>query len=164
MKISVGEAIVKYLDNQYVSFDGAEYKFVEGAFAVFGHGCVLGIGEALATGKHGIKVYQGKNEQGMAHVATSYAKQNNRRKIMPCISSIGPGAANMVTAAATATVNNVPLLLFPGDTFATRRPDPVLQQFEQPHDLTVTTNDAFRAVTRAFRRNDRKRFRFSESR
>ena len=81
MKISVGEAIVKYLDNQYVSFDGAEYKFVEGAFAVFGHGCVLGIGEALATGKHGTKVYQGKNEQGMAHVATSYAKQNNRRKI-----------------------------------------------------------------------------------
>ena len=152
MKISVGEAIVKYLDNQYVSFDGAEYKFVEGAFAVFGHGCVLGIGEALATGKHGIKVYQGKNEQGMAHVATSYAKQNNRRKIMPCISSIGPGAANMVTAAATATVNNIPLLLFPGDTFATRRPDPVLQQFEQPHDLTVTTNDAYRAVTRAFDR------------
>ena len=152
MKISVGEAIVKYLDNQYVSFDGAEYKFVEGAFAVFGHGCVLGIGEALATGKHGIKVYQGKNEQGMAHVATSYAKQNNRRKIMPCISSIGPGAANMVTAAATATVNNIPLLLFPGDTFATRRPDPVLQQFEQPHDLTVTTNDAYRAVTRVFDR------------
>ena len=108
MKISVGEAIVKYLDNQYVSFDGAEYKLVEGAFAVFGHGCVLGIGEALATGKHGIKVYQGKNEQGMAHVATSYAKQNNRRKIMPCISSIGPGAANMVTAAATATVRSVP--------------------------------------------------------
>ena len=152
MKISVGEAIVRYLDNQYVSFDGAEYKFVEGVFAVFGHGCVLGVGEALANGKHSLKVYQGKNEQGMAHAATAYAKQNNRRKIMPCISSIGPGAANMVTAAATATVNNIPLLLFPGDTFATRRPDPVLQQFEQPHDLTITTNDAFKPVTRAFDR------------
>ena len=152
MKISVGEAIVRYLDNQYVSFDGAEYKFVEGVFAVFGHGCVLGVGEALANGKHSLKVYQGKNEQGMAHAATAYAKQSNRRKIMPCISSIGPGAANMVTAAATATVNNIPLLLFPGDTFATRRPDPVLQQFEQPHDLTITTNDAFKPVTRAFDR------------
>ncbi len=152
MKISVGEAIVRYLDNQYVSFDGAEYKFVEGVFAVFGHGCVLGVGEALANGKHSLKVYQGKNEQGMAHAATAYAKQSNRRKIMPCISSIGPGAANMVTAAATAMVNNIPLLLFPGDTFATRRPDPVLQQFEQPHDLTITTNDAFKPVTRAFDR------------
>ncbi len=152
MKISVGEAIVRYLDNQYVSFDGAEYKFVEGVFAVFGHGCVLGVGEALANGKHSLKVYQGKNEQGMAHAATAYAKQSNRRKIMPCISSIGPGAANMVTAAATATVNNIPLLLFPGDTFATRRPDPVLQQFEQPHDLTITTNDAFKPVTRVFDR------------
>ena len=152
MKITVGEAIVRYLDNQYVSFDGAEYKFVEGVFAVFGHGCVLGVGEALANGKHSLKVYQGKNEQGMAHAATAYAKQSNRRKIMPCISSIGPGAANMVTAAATATVNNIPLLLFPGDTFATRRPDPVLQQFEQPHDLTITTNDAFKPVTRAFDR------------
>ena len=151
-KISVGEAIVRYLDNQYVSFDGAEYKFVEGVFAVFGHGCVLGIGEALANGNHSLKVYQGKNEQGMAHAATAYAKQNNRRKIMPCISSIGPGAANMVTAAAVATVNNIPLLLFPGDTFATRRPDPVLQQFEQPHDPTVTTNDAFKPVCRAFDR------------
>ena len=151
-KISVGEAIVRYLDNQYVSFDGAEYKFVEGVFAVFGHGCVLGIGEALANGNHSLKVYQGKNEQGMAHAATAYAKQNNRRKIMPCISSIGPGAANMVTAAAVATVNNIPLLLFPGDTFSTRRPDPVLQQFEQPHDLTVTTNDAFKPVCRAFDR------------
>ncbi len=151
-KISVGEAIVRYLDNQYVSFDNAEYKFVEGVFAVFGHGCVLGIGEALANGEHSLKVYQGKNEQGMAHAAIAYAKQNNRRKIMPCISSIGPGAANMVTAAAVATVNNIPLLLFPGDTFSTRRPDPVLQQFEQPHDLTVTTNDAFKPVTRAFDR------------
>ena len=123
------------MDNQYVSFDGNVEKFVEGVFTVFGHGCVLGMGEALAMGEHSLKVYQGKNEQGMAHVAMSYAKQNNRRKIMPCISSIGPGAANMVTAAACATVNNIPLLLLPGDTYATRRPDPVLQQLEQPYDF-----------------------------
>ena len=152
IKMSVGEAVIKFLDNQYVSFDGNVEKFVEGVFTVFGHGCVLGMGEALAMGEHSLKVYQGKNEQGMAHVAMSYAKQNNRRKIMPCISSIGPGAANMVTAAACATVNNIPLLLLPGDTYATRRPDPVLQQLEQPYDLNVTTNDAYKAVTRYFDR------------
>ena len=122
--MTVGEAIIKFLDNQYVSFDGQVNKFVERAFTVFGHGCVLGTGEALAMAEHSITVMQGKNEQGMAQAAISYAKQNNRRKIIPCFSSIGPGAANMVTAAATATVNNIPLLLFPGDTFATRQPRP----------------------------------------
>lgn len=150
MRTTVGEAIIRFLDNQYVSFDGVEEKFVEGVFTIFGHGCVLGIGEALAMAEHTLKIYQGKNEQGMAHVAIAYAKQNNRRKILPCISSIGPGAANMVTAAATATVNNIPLLLFPGDVFATRRPDPVLQQLEQPYDLNITTNDAFKPVTKYF--------------
>ena len=155
INMSVGEAVIRYLDNQYVSFDGKEEKFVEGVCAVFGHGCVLGMGEALAMAEHSLKVYQGKNEQGMAHVAMSYAKQNNRRKIMPCISSIGPGAANMVTAAACATVNNIPLLLLPGDTYATRRPDPVLQQLEQTYDLNVTTNDAYKAVTRYFDRISR---------
>lgn len=152
MKITVGEAIVRFLDNQYVIHDGDEYKFVEGVFTVFGHGCVLGIGEALAMAEHTLKVYQGKNEQGMAHAAIAYAKQNNRKKIMPCVSSIGPGAANMVTAAATATVNNIPLLLFPGDTFATRRPDPVLQQLEVDTNLNITTNDAFKPVAKFFDR------------
>ena len=151
-RMSVGEAVVRFLDNQYVSFDGVENKLVEGMFTIFGHGCVLGIGEALSMGKHSLKVYQGKNEQGMAQVATAYAKQNNRRKILPCVSSIGPGAANMVTAAATATANNIPLLLFMGDTFATRQPDPVLQQIEQPYSALITTNDAFKAVTRYFDR------------
>ncbi len=154
-RMSVGEAIVRFLDNQYVSFDGQVTKFVEGVFTIFGHGCVLGVGEALSMGKHSLKVYQGKNEQGMAQVAIAYAKQNNRRKIMPCISSIGPGAANMVTAAGTATANNIPLLLFMGDTFATRQPDPVLQQIEQLYSATVTTNDAFRAVSRYFDRISR---------
>ena len=151
-RMSVGEAVVRFLDSQYVSFDGVENKLVEGAFTIFGHGCVLGIGEALSMGNHSLKVYQGKNEQGMAQVAIAYAKQNNRRKIMPCVSSIGPGAANMVTAAGTATANNIPLLLFVGDTFASRQPDPVLQQIEHPYSALITTNDAFRAVTRYFDR------------
>lgn len=152
MRITVGEAIVRFLDNQYISFDGVEEKFVEGIFTIFGHGCVLGIGEALAMCEHTLKIYQGKNEQGMAQVAIGYAKQNNRRKILPCVSSIGPGAANMVTAAATATVNNIPLLLFPGDSFASRRPDPVLQQVEQTYNLNITTNDAFKPVSKFFDR------------
>ena len=156
IRLTAGEAIVRYLDNQYVAIeqDGklVESKFVELFYAIFGHGCVLGVGEALSQAEHSIKVMQGRNEQGMAQAATAYAKMNNRLKIIPCMSSIGPGAANMVTAAATATVNNIPLLLFMGDTFASRQPDPVLQQVEQLHDGTCTTNDAFRAVTRYFDR------------
>ena len=151
-RISVGEAIVRFIDNQYVELDGVQTKFVEGFFTIFGHGCVLGIGEALSMTKHGIKVYQGKNEQGMAQVATAFAKQSDRLRIIPCISSIGPGAANMVTAAGTATANNIPLLLFMGDTFATRQPDPVLQQIEHEYNPMITTNDAFKAVTRYFDR------------
>lgn len=151
-KMTTAQALVKFLDNQYVSFDGEETKFVEGIFTVFGHGIVCGLGQALDENPGSLKVFQGKNEQGMAHAATAFAKQNNRRKIIACSSSIGPGAANMVTAAATATVNNVPLLLFPADTFATRQPDPVLQQFEQSHSLTITTNDAYRPVCRYFDR------------
>ena len=130
-KMTTAQALVKFLDNQYVSFDGEETKFVEGIFTVFGHGIVCGLGQALDENPGGLKVFQGKNEQGMAQAATAYAKMNNRMKIIPCMSSIGPGAANMVTAAATATVNNIPLLLFMGDTFASRQPDPVLQQIEQ---------------------------------
>lgn len=146
--MTTGQALVRFLDNQYVSFDGKETKFVDGIFTIFGHGIVCGLGQALDENRGSLKVYQGKNEQGMAHVATSFAKQNNRRKIIACSSSIGPGAANMVTAAATATVNNIPLLLFPADTFASRQPDPVLQQFEQPNSLAITTNDAYKPVCR----------------
>ncbi len=154
-RMTTAQALVKFLDNQYVSWDGVENKFVAGMFTVFGHGCVVGIGQALDENPGGLKVFQGKNEQGMAHAATSFAKQNNRRKIIACVSSIGPGAANMVTAAGLATVINVPLLLFPGDTFATRQPDPVLQQVEQPTNLTVSTNDAFKAVCRYWDRVSR---------
>lgn len=146
--MTTAQALVKFLDNQYVSFDGKETKFVDGIFTIFGHGIVCGLGEALDSDRGGLTVYQGKNEQGMAHAATAFAKQNNRRKIIACSSSIGPGAANMVTAAATATVNHVPLLLFPADAFSTRQPDPVLQQFEQVNSLSITTNDAYKAVCR----------------
>lgn len=146
--MTTAQALVKFLDNQYVSFDGKESKFVEGIFTIFGHGIVCGLGQALDENPGALKVFQGKNEQGMAHAATSFAKQNNRRKIIACSSSIGPGAANMITAAATATVNNIPLLLFPADTFSTRQPDPVLQQFEQGYSLAVTTNDAYKPVCR----------------
>jgi len=152
MKMTTAQALVKFLDNQYVSRDGVETKFVDGVFTIFGHGIVVGLGQALDENPGQLKVYQGRNEQGMAHVAAAFAKQNNRKKIIACASSIGPGAANMVTAAACATVNNVPLLLLPGDTYATRQPDPVLQQVELPTSLGTTTNDAYRAVTKYFDR------------
>lgn len=143
LRLTTAAAIVKFLDNQYVSLDGREEKFVEGIFTIFGHGIAVGLGQALDENPGGLRVYQGRNEQGMCHVATAFSKQLNRRKIIACTSSVGPGAANMVTAAATATVNNIPLLLFPADTFATRQPDPVLQQLERPESLAITTNDAF---------------------
>lgn len=146
VKMTVAQAIVRFLDQQYVLMDGEETKFVEGFFTLFGHGIAVGLGEALDTNPGGIRVMQGRNEQGMCHAATAYAKQNNRKKIIPCASSIGPGAANMVTACATATVNNIPLLVFPADTFASRQPDPVLQQLEVSASLAVSTNDAFRPV------------------
>lgn len=146
IRMTVAQAIVKFLDNQYVSLDGQETKFVEGFFTIFGHGIAVGLGEALDTDPGQLKVMQGRNEQGMCHTAIAFAKQHNRRKIIPCASSVGPGAANMVTACATATVNNIPLLVFPADTFASRQPDPVLQQLEQSYSLAVTTNDAFKPV------------------
>ena len=146
IRMTVAQAIVKFLDNQYVSMDGEETKFVEGFFTIFGHGIAVGLGEALDTDPGQLRVLQGRNEQGMCHVATAFAKQSNRKKIIPCASSVGPGAANMVTACATATVNNIPLLVFPADTFASRQPDPVLQQLEQSNSLATTTNDAFKPV------------------
>jgi 3D-(3,5/4)-trihydroxycyclohexane-1,2-dione acylhydrolase (decyclizing) len=151
----MGQALVKFLDHQYLSFDGKEEKFINGVFGIFGHGCVVGLGEALQEKDHTLKFYQGHNEQGMAHAAIAYAKQNNRRNIMAVTSSIGPGALNMVTAAGLASVNRIPLLLLPGDVFACRQPDPVLQQMEQFHDYSNSSNDAFRAVCRYWDRINR---------
>lgn len=151
----MAQALVRFLDRQYISFDGKEEKFVDAMFGIFGHGCVVGVGQALEQGGHGIRFLQGHNEQGMAHAAIGYAKQLNRRKIIPCLSSIGPGAMNMVTACGTATANRIPLLVLPGDTFATRQPDPVLQQVEHPNSFATTSNDAFRAVCKYWDRVDR---------
>lgn len=155
MKLTMSQALVKFLDNQYVSFDGKETKFVDGVFGIFGHGCVVGIGQALEQGGHNLKFYQGHNEQGMAHAAMAFAKQKNRRQIIACTSSIGPGALNMVTAAGTASANRIPLLLLPGDTFACRQPDPVLQQIEQPSSYAITANDAFKPVCKYWDRVQR---------
>lgn len=102
--MTTAQALVRFLNNQYILFDGKEEQFIDGIFTIFGHGIVLGLGQALDENPGNLKVYQGRNEQGMAHVASAFAKQNNRRKIIACSTSIGPGAANMVTAAATATV------------------------------------------------------------
>ena len=113
IRMTTAQAIVKFLDNQYVSVDGKETKFVEGFFTIFGHGIAVGLGEALDSEPGGLRVMQGRNEQGMCHAAIAFAKQNQRRKIIACSSSVGRGAANMVTACATATVNNIPLLVFP---------------------------------------------------
>lgn len=155
MRMTVAQAIVKFLDNQYVSFDNNESKFVDGIFTIFGHGNVVGLGQALEENSYGLKVYQGRNEQGMAHAATAFAKQHNRRKIIAVTSSVGPGATNMLTAAAIATVNKIPLLLFPGDVFSTRQPNPVLQQLEVESSLNLSTNDAYRPLCRYFDRIDR---------
>ncbi len=155
MKLTMSQALVKFLDNQYVGFDGKETKFVDGIFGIFGHGCVVGLGQALEQGGHNLKFYQGHNEQGMAHAAIAFAKQSRRRRIIACTSSIGPGALNMVTACGTATANRIPLLVLPGDTFACRQPDPVLQQIEQPTSYAVTSNDAFKAVCKYWDRIQR---------
>ena len=148
LRLTTTQALVRFLENQYLRYDGKEQPFVEGVIMLPGHGNVVGLGQALAQEAHRMKVYQGKNEQGMAHTAIAFARQEKRKKIMAVTSSVGPGAANMVTAAATATANNIPVLILPGDVYACRQPDPVLQQVEQTHDLSLSTNDAFRPVCR----------------
>lgn len=152
VKMTTGEAVVKFLTQQYISIDGQEQRFVEGVMNIFGHGNVLGLGEALSKYQDELTIIQGKNEQGMTHAATGFAKQSLRQKIFAVTSSVGPGSANLVTAAATALANHIPVLLLPGDTFATRQPDPVLQQIEQDYSVGVTTNDALKPVSRYFDR------------
>lgn len=146
IRITVAQALVKFLNNQYIEFDGKEVPMFEGIFGIFGHGNVVGLGEALEEDPGHLIMRMGRNEQGMAHAAIGFAKQKRRKQMYACTSSVGPGAANMVTAAATATANCIPVLFLPGDTYADRQPDPVLQQMEQTISLTTTTNDAFRAV------------------
>lgn len=148
VRLTMAQALVRFLENQYIAYDGKEHPFVEGVIMLPGHGNVVGLGQALNQEAKRMTVWQGKNEQGMAHTAVAFSRQTKRKKIIAVTSSVGPGAANMVTAAATATANNIPVLILPGDVYACRQPDPVLQQVEQTHDLSLSTNDAFRAVCR----------------
>ncbi|MEJ7451016.1 3D-(3,5/4)-trihydroxycyclohexane-1,2-dione acylhydrolase (decyclizing) [Staphylococcus xylosus] len=152
VRLTTGEAVVKFLTKQYIYVDGEEIKFVEGIMNIFGHGNVLGIGEGLSKYQEDLKIIQGKNEQGMAHTAIGFSKQSLRKKIFAVTSSVGPGSANLVTAAGTASANHIPVLFLPGDTFATRQPDPVLQQIEDPKSIGTTTNDALKPLSRYFDR------------
>jgi 3D-(3,5/4)-trihydroxycyclohexane-1,2-dione acylhydrolase (decyclizing) len=144
----MAQALVRYLAAQYAITDGQKHPLINGIFAIFGHGNVAGLGEALEDAHDSLPVFRAHNEQSMAHAAIAYAKASRRKRLMACTTSVGPGATNMVTAAAVAHVNRLPVLLLPGDTFANRLPDPVLQQVEDFSDPTVTANDCFRPVSR----------------
>lgn len=152
LRLTAAQAMVRYLANQYVEVDGVEVPYFAGCWAIFGHGNVAGLGEALHGARDKLSTFRAHNEQAMAHAAIAYAKQMRRRRAMVCTTSIGPGATNMVTAAALAHVNRLPVLLVPGDVYASRRPDPVLQQIEDFGDGTVSANDCFKPVSRYFDR------------
>lgn len=156
VRLTVAQALVRFLSEQYSGRDGVEHRLIEGCFGIFGHGNVAGIGQALLEAEleaPGAFVYrQARNEQAMVHAAAAFARMRNRLSTMACTSSIGPGATNMVTGAALATINRLPVLLLPGDVFATRPADPVLQQLEHPVYRDASVNDAFRPVSRFFDR------------
>jgi 3D-(3,5/4)-trihydroxycyclohexane-1,2-dione acylhydrolase (decyclizing) len=152
VRLTAAQALVRFLAAQYVERDGVEHRFFGGCFGIFGHGNVAGIGEALYEAPELLTYYQARNEQAMVHAAAGYARMRNRLGTLACTTSIGPGATNMVTGAALATVNRLPVLLLPGDVFANRRPDPVLQQLEVPWRGDVSVNDCFSPVSRYFDR------------
>jgi 3D-(3,5/4)-trihydroxycyclohexane-1,2-dione acylhydrolase (decyclizing) len=152
IRLTMAQAVARFLTMQKTVIDGETVPIFGGVFAIFGHGNVAGIGEALHGIKDTLPTYRGQNEQSMAHAAIAYAKASFRRRFMACTTSIGPGALNMVTAAALAHVNRIPVLLLPGDVFANRLPDPVLQQMEDFGDGTATVNDCFKPVSRYFDR------------
>ena len=162
VRLTVGQAVVRFLVNQYTERDGIERRLIAGAFGIFGHGNVAGVGQALLqndldpTPEGGrMRYIMPRNEQGMVHAAAAYAKTTNRLSTWMCTSSIGPGSLNMVTGAALATTNRLPVLLFPSDQFATRFPDPVLQQVEDPVSPMTAATDCFRPVSRFFDRIER---------
>ena len=159
MRLTVGQAIVAFLAAQHSERDGVEHRLIEGCFGIFGHGNVAGLGVALLEAELSrpgcLPYYQGRNEQGMVHAAVGFARMRNRLSTLACTTSVGPGATNMVTGAAVATVNRLPVLMLPSDVFATRVADPVLQQLEHPSQRDVSANDVFRPVSRFFDRVDR---------
>ena len=146
MKLTSAQATIQFLNQQYVERDGKEHKFINGVWGIFGHGNVAGIGEALEQNRD-LKHYLPRNEQGMVHAAVAYAKQHKRLKTYACTTSIGPGATNMITAAAGATINRLPVLLLPGDIFSRRNVGPVLQQLEHTNSFDVSVNDCFKPVS-----------------
>ena len=148
VSLTMAQALIRFLGAQHVERDGIERRFFEGCFGIFGHGNVGGIGQALAERPDLLTYYQARNEQAMVHTACGFARMRNRLATLACTSSIGPGATNMVTGAALATINRLPALLLPGDVFASRRPDPALQQLEVPWRGEVTVNDCFQPVSR----------------
>jgi hypothetical protein len=152
IRLTMAQALARFLTRQMTEIDGQKVPIFGGVFAIFGHGNVAGLGEALYQVRDVLPTYRGHNEQSMAHAAIGFAKASFRRRMMVATSSIGPGATNMVTAAALAHVNRLPLLLLPGDVFANRAPDPVLQQVESFGDGTVSANDVFRPSVRYFDR------------
>lgn len=152
VRMTAAQAAVTYLSRQFIETDAGEVPYFAGVWAILGHGNVAGLGEALHAAGDALPTYRAHNEQSMAHAAIGFAKQLRRRRAMICTTSIGPGATNLVTAAALAHVNRLPVLLLPGDVFATRRPDPVLQQIEDFSDATVSANDCLRPVSRYFDR------------
>ena len=152
VRLTTAQAVVKYLAAQYSVADGARRRLVPAALGIFGHGNVAGLGQALDELSDELPFIQGRHEQYLAHIATAYAKATRRRATLAVTASIGPGALNLVTAAGLATLNRLPLLLLPGDTYATRHQGPVLQQLEHPTEADATVNDAFRPVSRFFDR------------
>src|SRR5438067_3736668 len=155
VRLTMAQALIRYLAGEFVERDGTEHRFVNGCFGIFGHGNVAGIGVALFERPDLMTYDQARNEQGMVHAAVGYARMRNRLGILACTSSIGPGATNMVTGAALATINRLPVLLLPGDIFASRPVDPVLQQLEVPGRGDLSVNDCFRPVSRYWDRINR---------
>jgi 3D-(3,5/4)-trihydroxycyclohexane-1,2-dione acylhydrolase (decyclizing) len=154
-RLTVAQALVRFLAAQQVQRDGVRSQFFAGCLGIFGHGNVAGIGQALHQYREQLPYHPARNEQAMVHIAVGYARQRNRLGTLACTTSVGPGATNLVTGAALATINRLPVLLLPGDTFATRTPHPVLQQLEVAHDATVSVNDCLRPVSRFFERVQR---------
>jgi 3D-(3,5/4)-trihydroxycyclohexane-1,2-dione acylhydrolase (decyclizing) len=159
VRLTVGQAVVRFLAAQRSERDGVEHRLIEGCFGIFGHGNVAGVGQALLEAElhepGALPYHQARNEQGMVHAAAGFARMRNRLSTLACTASVGPGATNMVTGAALATVNRLPVLLLPGDIFATRAASPVLQELEDPGTYDISVNDAFRPVSRFFDRINR---------
>ena len=155
LRLTTAQALVRFLAAQYVERDAVRHRFFAGCFGIFGHGNVAGIGQALHQYPELLTYYQARNEQAMVHAAAGFARMRNRLSTLACTTSIGPGATNMLTAAAGATINRLPVLLLPGDVFASRIPDPVLQQLEVPERGDVSVNDCFKPVSRYWDRIDR---------